>query len=133
MASMAAEGQIYKRTVNGIEEYECLLLNETKNYIVIVIDGKRVGTLNPVENHPNTYDRSAQKIWLSLGPHVMTAFGYPSQANITREKPSVQTKEHIFDISSRIDRNPNPNGSYNLPAFILEDILFKPYQSTRHH
>jgi len=131
--SAAAEGQIHKRTVNGIEEYECLLLNETKNFVIVVIDGKRVGTLNPVVNHPNMYDRSAQKIWLSLQRHVLKAFGYSSQAKITREKPDVQTKEHIFDISSRIDLELNPNGSYNIPAIALEENLFKPRQTKTHH
>lgn len=133
-ASAVAGEPIHKRVINGVEEYECLLINETKHYVIVVIDGKRVSTLNPVDNHPNTYDRSAQKIWISLQKHVLKAFGYSSQAKITRGNPEFETNEHNLDISNRVDKEPAANGAYNTPAIVIEDALFKPYKSaSRHH
>jgi len=125
LSSVSARESVTKRTINGVEEYACLLVNETNLFITVSIDGKKMGIFKPMVND-NLREGSVIKIWLSAKPHILTALGFSSMSDVSKNKPSFKTDEIVFDIGNHIDKKQNTTGPFRIPTISLEEIHFKP-------
>ena len=119
------EPAVHKRTMHGIEQYACFLINETKLFITVSIDGRKMGILKPIVSD-DLQKESVRKIWLSAKPHALTALGFNSMNDFSRNMPSFKTDIIAFDISAHIDRERKTDGSFRVPAISVEEMHFKP-------
>ena len=124
--SILSAGEAHKRTVNGKEEYELRIANETGWFVIAHIDGRRQAVLNPSKKYANQWDGSMMKLWLTLGPHRVVAFAYNSRDDITNNKPSQKTAESSIDVTRHVDKI-RGDGAFRVPILELNKSNFEPW------
>ena len=124
--TLSAE-EVHKRIVDGKEEYELRIANETGWFVVVHIDGKRQAVLNPAKKYSVGWDGSMAKTWLTPGLHKFLAFAYKSQKNITDDRPFQKTPESLIDITKYLDNERQPSGAFKVPVLELEKSNFEPW------